>query len=144
MEIKCSKLSDTITSIGHSAFYKGGENITIDKLPANLLTLNDWSFHQCPNIKITEFGSDTLPGLSRIGIQTFSRSGSSITGDIYIKASITELYNVAGAGPFEKYGSNITAVLAHPSTEYNSGVGVTAAGIGVTNLKSPDIEEVVN
>lgn len=153
MKMKCTKLADTITTIGGGAFYSGGPNITIESLPANLITLGDWAFYGCSGLKITEFGSDSGQGIKHIGQGTFTMpSGvtTEVTGDIYIKKSVLSIDqdNSSTFAPFYNYGSNITAVLSYPASQYyaNAGgtiQGITAAGTGVKAFREPSVEEVV-
>lgn len=153
MKMKCTKLADTITKIGSGAFYAGGPNITITSLPANLITLQNWAFYGCSGLKITEFGSDSGQGIKYIGQGTFTMpSGvtTEVTGEIQIKKSILGIYqdNTSNFAPFYNYGSNVTAVLSYPASQYyadesETTQGITTTGTGVKAFKEPSAEEVV-
>lgn len=154
MKIQCSKLSDTITTIGSAAFMYAGPNITLTALPASLVTLQTWAFFDCYGLKIIDFGSDSGQGIKFIGQGTFSMGAghtTMITGEIHFRKSIIGIYqenNSSTSKPFDNYGSNITAVLSYPATDYNANEdgtikGITPAATGVAAFKEPSKEEVV-
>ncbi|MBR6516196.1 MAG: hypothetical protein IKT40_05000 [Bacilli bacterium] len=50
MKLRCNKLPDSIVAIGMNAFYYGGPNIKLTKLPDALTNLGSWSFTRCSGL----------------------------------------------------------------------------------------------
>ena len=58
MQIEINELPTKLTTLGQSAFMNGGDGIKITKLPSGLRYLLSHTFSNCPNVKITAFGSN--------------------------------------------------------------------------------------
>ena len=58
MKVTINELPTNLKTIGGSAFYNGGSNIHITKIPDNVTTIEMMTFYLTPNVSISEFGSD--------------------------------------------------------------------------------------
>lgn len=148
MCIEINELPPNLITIGHSAFYHGGQNIQITSLPDTLTKVSDWAFSSCENVNITKFGIDQDRN-DTIGQNAFYGAGKLVANNIYIGKSIRNI----GSNAFLEYGVNaLTAHFPYPTTNdattgnetvYNSGDGMmTESFLGVAAIEAPDWEEV--
>lgn len=100
MKVTINELPTSLKSIGGSAFYNGGPNIHITKIPNDVTTIPMMTFYLTPNVSISEFGSNgTGSKLNSIDTQAFYECGSGITS-ITIYSSVKTI----GSGAFLNYG----------------------------------------
>lgn len=100
MKVTINELPTSLKSIGGSAFYNGGPNIYITKIPDNITTIPMMTFYLTPNVSISEFGSNgTGSKLEFIDTQAFYECGSGITS-ITVYSSVKTI----GSGAFLNYG----------------------------------------
>lgn len=146
MKLRCNKLPDSITTIGMNAFYYGGPNIKLTKLPDALASLGSWSFTRCSGLQITHFGTSNPNGpLTTILDSTFSMENGTRNGfnppdnKIYLGESV---YNV-GNEVFKNYGNSaLTLVVPYEpekdkGSPYNNGEGLNTekTNIGITKIE---------
>ncbi len=84
MQVAIDKLPDSLVTLGNSAFYNGGPNITISSLPSGVKSLLGSTFTFCTNVAIAEFGNRDGSGLSSIGNMDFYAAGKDIVLDTVI------------------------------------------------------------
>lgn len=117
MCIAISSLPSNLTTLGSSAFFKGGNNITISSLPNHLQQINTWTFSYCSNLNISQFGSsdeDLIPYcLQTIDAAAFAYAGKNVS-EITIGKSITTIYESRDSMPlpFKNYGTNSLIINA--------------------------------
>ena len=104
------ELPPKLKFVGLQAFFNAGPNITLSSLPDNLKTIDPFAFNNLPNIKIESFGSNDLnKGLTYIGGQAFSHSGTSVSA-VYFRPSL-RADNAIGKSAFDNYGKNLTVYV---------------------------------
>ena len=79
MSVYIDKLPDNLITLGDSAFWSGGPNITISYLPKGLTRIPGFAFAFCENVAIQEFGSNDENGLTTIELAAFYRAGQKKT-----------------------------------------------------------------
>lgn len=109
MIVSINELPTSLTILGGSAFQNGGPNIKVTKIPDGIVDLPSYTFSRCPNVKISEFGSDGSGSkLTSIGTQCFAQSATgNIGGDVtsvVFHPSITTI----GTQAFQQYGKTGT------------------------------------
>ena len=95
----CTKLNLTslpknLESIGMAAFMSCGEGLQITSIPGGVKTIPSYTFYGCPNVKISNFGSDDSSSqLTTIGQNAFNNAGNGNIGPnvttVYINHSVT-------------------------------------------------------
>ena len=130
MTVHIQKLPSGLKYLKSGAFNSfigtsGNVNITISELPLSLTKLEPWTFGNCPNVNITEFGSNTLgQGLTTIKSAALYKAGSGVeTVNIY--KSVTHLGTIVGLesyGAFSGYGDNTLKIMNFykPYEDYRS------------------------
>ena len=102
MKVKIDKLPEKLETLGSSAFCWCGTDITITSLPKGLKELYSFTFNACPNVCITEFGSnDGSSALWHIDSNAMANSGSNYKDKIYI--NIRNSVSVIGQNAFDDY-----------------------------------------
>lgn len=109
MKIAISKLPSNLITLGSSAFFMGGPNVTINTIPPNVEKISSWTFYYCTNLNITQLGSNdsiTDSKLHTIEAGAFSHAGQNVTS-LTFGSTITDIYkdesNLTPL-PFLKYG----------------------------------------
>ena len=99
MKVQIDKLPASLEVLGAQAFLWGGPGITITTLPNNLQVLYSYTFNGCPNVKITELGSNDGSGskLWRLDDYALSYAGTAHGGEIIVNVykSVTTIGNQA-------------------------------------------------
>jgi hypothetical protein len=112
MKVSISSLPDSLKTLGAYAFYKGGDNITISQIPDGIEKISNWTFADCPNLRIEEFGVSNSSKLTTIGTAAFWNSGKNVTY-VHIGKNVLflEVSDSRISTSFYGYGSNGTGNL---------------------------------
>lgn len=124
MKVNISKLPANLIVLGSGAFQRAGPNITISELPKGIVDLQSFVFHSCPNVVISEFGSDgTGSKLVSIGTQAFWGAGKGVSS-ITFNPSVKSISN----GAFTEYGTGSlqNVYFANAEGDYDN----SASGMG--------------
>lgn len=85
MKTAIDKLPDNLEELGAQAFCYGGDNIKINSLPPKLKALYAFTFNTCPNVCITDFGSnDGSAKLWYIASHAMANCGKNFGGKRYV------------------------------------------------------------
>ena len=112
MKVSISSLPNSLKTLGAYAFYKGGDNITISQIPDGIEKISNWTFADCPNLRIEEFGVSNSSKLTTIGTAAFWNSGKNVTY-VHIGKNVLflEVSDSRISTSFYGYGSNGTGNL---------------------------------
>ena len=141
MSLVISTLPDSIEILHGHAFYLGGPGVEITTLPKKLHTLGSNVFHSCPNVCITELGSND----GSYALHTLSNAALQEAGKNYIDNKTVHIYSSVqciGGQAFSNYlSSNAQFIfyntLDHENTPPNIYYYATTDKV-LTNLSSPD------
>jgi hypothetical protein len=129
-------LPNNLIYLGASAFQGCGTGIELTSLPNGIEILYAYTFVNCQNVKISNFGSSSSSGsqLKSIGKGCFSNAGTGTIGpdvkEILINKSIEFIDNEAFLG----YANNtLEAVYFAKPWEDGSSYGNTTYDMGFTN-----------
>lgn len=75
MQVHISALPSSLTTLGTKAFWRGGKNITITSIPSGLNQIPSMTFAFCPNVAISDFGTNTANGGCSIEMGAFYQAG---------------------------------------------------------------------
>ena len=106
LKVNIKELPSALTTLGNNCFYCGGDNIEITFIPPNVSQIPQWCFAYCPNVNISNFGSENLgTGLQLISTGALYDSGKLVTS-IKLLPSITTLAT-GNFGAFAGYAPNL-------------------------------------
>ena len=131
MKVSINELPINLEYLGAMAFYNGGPNIIITKVPAKLTTIYSQTFAFCENVKISNFGSKdgSTSQLTTIGGDAFLNAGTGNKGAgvtaIYIQKTISTIEPSAFTG----YATNTLTAVYFAKGESDYG-GVTSTSMG--------------
>lgn len=106
MQVFIHELPKNLITLGGQAFYLGGSNVHISKIPEGVSVIESNTFTFCPNVRIAEFGVDSnleSVGLKKIRNYAFYGAGGAFTA--YGKPDFT-------------YIPEINEVTFHKSVDY--------------------------
>jgi hypothetical protein len=105
MKIEIDKLPAALEVLGAQAFLWGGPGVTITALPPKLKALEGYTFNGCPNVKITELGSnDGSSALWYLASNALAYAGRNHGGAINV--NVYKSVAVIGASAFSNYLSS--------------------------------------
>ena len=119
-----------------NAFFNAGPNVVITKIPNGLAELNSGVFEYCPNVKISEFGSnDGSSQLWYIGPRALSNTANGSVGAPLTSITIYKSVNTIGTNAFSSCASNTLETVYFSQAEggYN---GVSPSEMGFTKVEN--------
>lgn len=137
MKLNINELPTNLEYLGPMAFYNGGPNIIITKVPAKLTTIYSQTFAFCYNVKINNFGSrdGSTSQLTTIGGDAFLNAGTGNKGAnvtaIYIQKTISTIEPSAFTG----YATNTLTAVYFAKGESDYG-GITSTSMGFPSASS--------
>ena len=126
MKVSINELPSNLKYLGNNAFFGGGNNVMVSKLPSGLTTLSRFSFWQCPNVNIRDFGYfDTNSQLTTIE-QSVLHSCGAATTEIFIGSKVLAIDSTSTNGAFNSYASTTlsAAYFANSYETYGEDEGV--------------------
>ncbi len=101
--LELTSLPSNLITLGQGAFMSCGSGLQLTSIPAGIETLESWTFSNCPNVKISIFGSNNGENrLKTIGNNCFYNAGNGTFGpsvtDITFNSSIKNIGVQAFAG----------------------------------------------
>lgn len=150
--VKINGLPKNLIFLSGSAFYNGESNtsVNIRILPEGLKILKAWTFNNCINVNIEDFGnSDSTKGLHTIESGALYNAGSEV-GTIYINASITNISSTDnfGMAAFTSYARNtLNKIVFYKSIDtianLNGEYPYTRDTLGLMGITVTNIEEIL-
>lgn len=137
--LRLNHLPNNLTYLGASAFQGCGDGLELTTIPDGLKKLYSYTFVNCKNVKITNFGgaSSTESQLEEIGQGCFSNAGTGTSGPDVIEILINQSINFIDSNAFLGYAKNtLKSVYFAKPWEDGSSYGNTTYAMGFTN---PDI-----